>query len=91
MGETNSDDSDKPRSYGPSLDMSIALRKGTRSCTKHSMCNYMFYINLLPKFMTFTASLDTAIVPKKIHKVIKSFEWKKAVMEEMGVLEKNKT
>ena len=26
--------------YDPFLDISIALREGTRSCTKHSICNY---------------------------------------------------
>ncbi|TYJ97018.1 Cysteine-rich RLK (receptor-like protein kinase) 8 [Cucumis melo var. makuwa] len=30
LGETSSNDSDKPRSYDPCLDMPIALRKGTR-------------------------------------------------------------
>lgn len=32
VGENNQDDSDKPESYDPSLDMPIVLRKGTRSC-----------------------------------------------------------
>ena len=51
----------------------------------------MSYSNLSPKFKAFTASLDTAIVPKNIHEAIKSLEWKTIVMEEMRVLKKNKT
>lgn len=41
--------------------------------------------------MPFTTSLDAAIVPKYIHEVMKSPEWKTIVTEEIGVLEKNKT
>ena len=29
--------------YNPSLDLPIALRKGTKSCTKHSISNYVSY------------------------------------------------
>ena len=63
--ETSPNDSDKPQSYDLSLDIPIALRKGTRSCTKDSICNYMSYSNLQPKFKVFTESLDTATVPKE--------------------------
>ena len=91
MGETSQDDSVKTRSYDPSLDMVIALRKSTRSGTKHFMCNYMSYRNLSPKFKAFTASLDTATAPKNIHKAMESLEWKTPVMEEIGTLEKSKT
>ncbi|TYK26688.1 Retrovirus-related Pol polyprotein from transposon TNT 1-94 [Cucumis melo var. makuwa] len=47
--------------------------------------------NISPTFMPFTTSLDAAIVPKYIHEVMKSPEWKTIVTEEIGVLEKNKT
>ena len=73
-----------------SLDMPITLRKCARTCTKHSMCNYMSYSNLSPKFRAF-ASLDTTIIPKNIREATKSPEWKMVVMEEMGAFEKNKT
>ncbi|KAA0056171.1 ty3-gypsy retrotransposon protein [Cucumis melo var. makuwa] len=53
--------------YDPSLDLSIALRKGTRSCTNHSISNYGSYENLSPQFRAFTASLDSATIPKNIH------------------------
>ncbi|TYK15167.1 reverse transcriptase [Cucumis melo var. makuwa] len=85
--ETSPDDSNKPESYDPSLDMPIALRKGTRSCTKHSMCNYMSYSNLSRKITVFTASLGTATIPN-IHEAMESPKWKTAVMEEIGALKK---
>ena len=66
--DTSPDDSDKPESYDPSLDMPIALRKGTKSCMKHSMCNYMSYSNLSPNLgcllqvsTMFCTSLDIPI------------------------------
>ena len=44
--------------YDPSLDLPIALRKGTRSFTKHSICNYVSHENLSPQFRAFIAILD---------------------------------
>ncbi|KAA0052292.1 hypothetical protein E6C27_scaffold207G001230 [Cucumis melo var. makuwa] len=77
--------------YDPSLDIPIALRKGTRSCTKHPICNYVSYGNLSPQFRAFTASLDSTIIPKNIYTALECPEWKIAVMEEMKALEKNRT
>ena len=53
--------------YDPSLNIPIALRKCTRSCTKHLICNYVSYDNLSPQFRAFTASLDSTIIPKNIY------------------------
>ncbi|TYK05539.1 Beta-galactosidase [Cucumis melo var. makuwa] len=77
--------------YDPSLDLPIALRKGTRSGTKHSISNYVSYENLSPQFRTFTASLDSTTIPKNIHITLECPEWKNAVMEETKALEKNNT
>ncbi|KAA0050819.1 Beta-galactosidase [Cucumis melo var. makuwa] len=77
--------------YDPSLDIPIALRKGTRSCTKHPICNYVSYDNLSPQFRAFTASLDSTIIPKNIYTALECPEWKNAVMEKMKALEKNRT
>ena len=41
LGKTSLDDLDKLGNYDVSLIMPIALRKGTRSWMKHSMCNYI--------------------------------------------------
>ncbi|KAL0550799.1 hypothetical protein IC582_009862 [Cucumis melo] len=77
--------------YDPSLDIPIALRKGTRSCTKHPICNYVSYDNLSPQFRAFTASLDSTIIPKNIYTALECPKWKNVVMEEMKALEKNRT
>ncbi|KAL4030379.1 hypothetical protein IC575_008615 [Cucumis melo] len=53
--------------YDPSLDIPIALRKGTRSCTKHPICNYVSYDNLSPQFRASTANLVSTIIPKNIY------------------------
>ena len=77
--------------YNPSLDIPIALRKGTRSSTKHLICNYVFYDNLSPKFRVVTASLDSIIILKNIHTALECPEWKNVVMKKMKALKKNKT
>ncbi|KAA0061289.1 hypothetical protein E5676_scaffold39G00350 [Cucumis melo var. makuwa] len=77
--------------YDPPFDLPIALRKGTRSCTKHSISNYVSYENLSPQFRAFTASLDSTTIPKNIYIALECPEWKNAIMEEMKALEKNNT
>ncbi|KAL0557270.1 hypothetical protein IC582_005796 [Cucumis melo] len=62
--ETSNDEAEQGHTrkldeYDPSLDIPIALRKDTRSCTKHLICNYVSYDNLSPQFRAFTASLDS--------------------------------
>ncbi|KAL0541008.1 hypothetical protein IC582_021035 [Cucumis melo] len=94
--ETSNDEAEQGHTrkldeYDPSLDIPTALRKGTRSCTKHSICNYVSYDNLSPQFRAFTASLDSTIIPKNIYTALECPEWKNAVMEEMKTLEKNRT
>ncbi|XP_038886883.1 uncharacterized protein LOC120077090 [Benincasa hispida] len=78
-------------SHDASLDLPIALRKGTRSCTKFPMHSYMTYSNLSPEFKALTTSLDTVMVLSNIHVAMETPEWKAAVMEEMRALEKNET
>ncbi|TYJ98049.1 reverse transcriptase [Cucumis melo var. makuwa] len=94
--ETSNDEAEqghtrKHDEYAPFLDLPIALRKGTRSCTKHSISNYVSYKNLSPQFRAFTASLDSTTIPKNIYIALECPEWKNAVMEEMKALEKNNT
>ncbi|KAL0560093.1 hypothetical protein IC582_000487 [Cucumis melo] len=94
--ETSNDEAEQGHTrkldeYDPSLDIPIALRKGTRSCTKHPICNYVSYDNLSPQFRAFTTSLDSTIIPKNIYTALECPEWKNAVMEEMKALEKNRT
>ncbi|KAA0034891.1 reverse transcriptase [Cucumis melo var. makuwa] len=78
--------------YDSSLDIPIvALRKGTRSCTKHSICDYVSYENLSPQFRAFTTNLDSILILKNIHIALECPKWKTVVMKEMRDLEKNKT
>ncbi|KAL0553934.1 hypothetical protein IC582_007838 [Cucumis melo] len=76
--------------YDLSLDILIALRKGTRSCIKHPV-NYVSYNNLSPQLKAFTASLNSTIISKTIHNALECPEWKNIVMKEIKALEKNKT
>ena len=90
LSKTTYEKSEKSRDYDISLDMPIALRKGTGSYTKYPVYRFLFYSNLSSKFKAFTVSLDTAIIPKNIHMAMEILEWKN-VVEEMGALEKNNT
>ncbi|KAL0551185.1 hypothetical protein IC582_010271 [Cucumis melo] len=89
--EAEQDHTRKLDEYDPSLDIPIALRKGTRSCTKHPICNYVSYNNLSPQFRAFTESLDSTIISKNIYTTLECPEWKNSVMKEMKALEKNRT
>ena len=73
------------------LQLPIALRKGVRSCTQHSIGNYVSYSRLSPKYRAFVANLDRIMVPKDIKEALKSEDWKKAVWEEICALKRNRT
>ena len=62
--EIREDRSENISKYDSSLGMPIALPKGTRSCTKHTIANYISYESLSPLFRAFTASLDSTVIPK---------------------------
>ena len=74
-----------------SVDLTIALRKGTRSCTKHPIYNFLSYNSLSPSFQAFTSKLFCVTIPKDIQEALGVPEWREAVLEEMRALEKNKT
>ncbi|KAA0040497.1 reverse transcriptase [Cucumis melo var. makuwa] len=74
--------------YDPSLDISIVLRKGTKSCTEHPICNYVFYESISTQFKAFIAGLDSIVIPKNIHISLECVEWKTAVMKDMRALER---
>ena len=89
--EAKQDNSSNLDEYDPSLDVPIMLRKGTRSCTKYSIYNYVSYDNLSPQFKAFTTNFDSTTIPKNIHIALECPKWKTAVNEEMRALEMNKT
>lgn len=76
-----------------SLDLPIALRKGTRSCTDHSIHNFISYGRLSSGHRGFVSNLDRLQVqePKSIHEALRIPEWKKAIWEEIRALERNGT
>ena len=69
------EESDKSRDYDIYLNMPIALRKGTRSCTKDPMYSFLSYSNLSSESKAFTACLDSAIIPKYTHMAMEIPEW----------------
>ncbi|KAL8158138.1 hypothetical protein AgCh_002728 [Apium graveolens] len=69
----------------------IALGKGKRTCTQHSICKFVSMEKLSPKFKAFTTQLDRTSIPKDIHEALKHLRWKAAVHEEIKALEKNGT
>ena len=72
-------------------DLHIALRKGVRSCTKHSLSNFISYNNVTPSFRAFISQVSSVVIPNNVHEVLKVPEWREAIFEEMKALEKNAT
>ena len=79
------------KSLSNDLDVPIAIRKGTRSCTMHHIAKYVSYHRLSPKYRAFTTNLSSVSIPRNIQDALNHTEWKAAVMEEMEALNKNKT
>ena len=69
----------------------IALRKGVRTCTNHSIGNFVSYERLSPQYQAFVFVLDSIQVPNSIQEALQSPGWKKAVTQEIKALEKNDT
>ncbi|XP_038904230.1 uncharacterized protein LOC120090573 [Benincasa hispida] len=82
---------EKTDDYDTTLDMSIVLWKGTRSCIKYLMHSFLTYSSLSPSFKAFTTQLDALAIPTSVHTAMEVLEWKAVVMEEMKALEVNKT
>ena len=80
-------------SVGPPspLDLPIALRKGTRSCTQHPIANYVSYDSLSPAYRAFLTAVSSHIVPKCLSEALQSSEWQAAMLDEMQALEANGT
>ena len=68
--------------------MSIAIRKGIRSCTKYPISNYLSYKNLSSSYRALSEKITAAEVPNSIHEALKIPEWKATVMEEMQALKR---
>ena len=73
------------------LDIPIAIRKGTRSCTNHPISKYLSYGKLSKKHRAFTSKISNLFVPRNIQEALDDLNWKSAVMEEMDALRKSGT
>lgn len=78
----------------PNLDLPIALRKGTRTCTKqplYPLTNYLSFEKFSPTHKTFLTNLNTTTTPSSISEALTDRKWKQAMDLEMEALEKNNT
>ncbi|RVW39635.1 Retrovirus-related Pol polyprotein from transposon RE1 [Vitis vinifera] len=73
------------------LDLLIALRKGTRACTKHPIAKYISYSNLSDNYRAFTTNISKLVVPRNIQEALDEPSWKLTVFEEINALKKNGT
>ncbi|XP_071920664.1 uncharacterized protein [Coffea arabica] len=73
------------------LDLPIAIRKGTRTCTRHPISKYVSYDNLSPKYRAITTEISKLVIPRNIKEALDDQNWKSAVFEEMEALRKNDT
>ncbi|KAJ9561371.1 hypothetical protein OSB04_006531 [Centaurea solstitialis] len=72
-------------------DLPIALRKGSRSCTKHPISSFLAYGKLSPTYRAFVTNIDQVATPRNVEEALASPTWKIAVCEELTALEKNGT
>ena len=73
------------------LDLPIALRKSSLSCTQHPIAQFVSYGALKGSFRAFTTNLSRVSIPHDIHEALQVPEWQEAVNEEMKALFKNHT
>jgi len=74
------------------LDLPIAVRKGTRTCTKYHLyplSHFVSYERLSPSHINFLSHQNIIAIPKTPSEAINNEEWKQAMKVEMEALEKN--
>nr|XP_019703534.2 uncharacterized protein LOC105038855 isoform X1 [Elaeis guineensis] len=75
-------------------DLPIAIRKGTRRCTKQPLypfAHFLSFKNFSPSHRAFLVSLNTIIISTTLSGALSNEKWKQAMNVEMEALEKNKT
>ncbi|CAN1152027.1 Retrovirus-related Pol polyprotein from transposon TNT 1-94, partial [Linum perenne] len=73
------------------LDIPIAIRKGVRDCTKHSIDRHVGYGGLSSNYQGFVTSLDSVEIPSTVQDALKHPKWRQAVIDELQALQKNQT
>ena len=74
------------------LDLPIAVRKGTRTCTQYHLyplSHFVSYERLSPSHINFLSHQNIIAIPKTPSEAINNEEWKQAMKVEMEALEKN--
>ena len=83
------DNSSAENTSSDTVNVPIAIRKGTRVCTKHPIATHASYHRLSTTMRAFTANLSSVEIPKDIQEALAIPEWKQVVLEEMRALENN--
>ena len=68
--------------HGPSLHdlyLLIVLRKGTRTCTQHSIVHFISYECLSATYLTFSLVVSSESLPHMYYKALQVLEWKVAM------------
>ncbi|RDX91841.1 putative mitochondrial protein, partial [Mucuna pruriens] len=71
--------------------LSIALRKGIRSCVKYPISQFVRIDHLFVQHQSFTIAIDAIKAPTSVQEALKDENWVQAMKEEMEALEKNST
>jgi len=79
-----------------SLDLPIALRKGTRRCvrppvTEHPLANVISYQHVSPSYQAFVAAADSVRLPTSTAEALLDPRWVQAMEEEMSALRRTGT
>ncbi|KAL5577658.1 hypothetical protein UlMin_019357 [Ulmus minor] len=77
-----------------SSDLPIAVRKGTRECTKkplYPISNFVAFDKFSPSHKSFLVSLNTIPIPTVLSEALSNEKWRQAMQVEMEALEKNRT
>jgi len=73
------------------IQIPIAQRKGVRSCTHHSVSDFVSYQHLSSPYRFFVSKLSSVSVPRNLQEALIDPKWRTAMHEEMEALHKNKT
>jgi saccharopine dehydrogenase-like NADP-dependent oxidoreductase len=72
-------------------DLPIAVRKGTKECTKrplYPLSHFLSFKNFSPSHRSFLVSLNTIVIPTTLSEALSNEKWKQAMNVEMEALEK---
>ncbi|KAL0367945.1 UNVERIFIED_CONTAM: hypothetical protein Scaly_1013400 [Sesamum calycinum] len=70
----------------PANDLSVALRKGKRTCTAHPLGHSLSFQHLSPNYRAFSVSLSSVSIPNTYHEALRHPAWKMAMDDEMSAL-----